>query len=130
MQEQDDLNCEQQDLERALRSMVPATVRLNPVSAAFVAGRASNGRQLRFWRAATAVMLLCGIAIRILPVGHGNTERPHGPGSIMIVQQPSGSSLPDESVLMLQRAINDRGAEGLPPPRLCPVQPLRAGDVL
>ena len=132
MQEQDGLNMERRNLELALRSVAPGAVRVDPVSAAFAAGQASGRRQAKFWRAAVAILLATGIAIRLLSPGRTAIETSHDvPAPVVIIEQESPhASLPDESVLMLQRAINDRGAEGLPAPRLCPVQTLHAGDVL
>src|SRR5215469_5928905 len=132
MQEQHRLNADQRELERGLRSVAPAAVRVDPVSAAFAAGRASGRRQVRFWRAAAAIVLTTGIAIHFMPAGHTAVETSHdSPGTVLVIQQQSGPpALPDESLLMLQRAIEDRGAEGLPAPRLCPVESLHAGDVL
>jgi hypothetical protein len=132
MQEHDGLNAERRELELALRSVAPAAVRLDPVSAAFAAGKASGRRQARFWRALVAIVLAGGIAMRLLPAGRVNVETsPDRPDSVLVLQQQSPEvSMPDASVLMLQRAINDRGADGLPAPRLCPVQTLYAGDIL
>jgi hypothetical protein len=131
MQERDGLNAERRELELALRSVVPRSVRVDPVSAAFAAGKASGGRKVRFWRATTALVLAAGISIRFLPASRSVVETAHdGSTSVVMPQQPPETSASDASVLILQRAIENHGAEGLPAPRLCPVQPLHAGDVL
>ncbi|HSZ55193.1 MAG TPA: hypothetical protein VK797_06000 [Tepidisphaeraceae bacterium] len=133
MQEQDGLSTEQQELELALRSVAPAAARVDPVSAAFAAGLASGRRQIRFWRATAVIVLATGIASQLLPGGHGGaSDSPHDrPGSVLVVRQESSEPpLPEQSVLMLQRAMEKQGAEGLPAAPLCPVQTLHAGDVL
>jgi hypothetical protein len=116
-----------------LRSVAPTAARVDPVSAAFAAGLASGRRPIRFWRATAVIMLATGIASQLLPGGHrGASDSPHDrPGSVLVVRQESSEPpLPKQSVLMLQRAMEKQGAEGLPAARLCPVQALHAGDVL
>ena len=133
MQEQDGLTTEQRELELALRSVAPTAARVDPVSAAFAAGMASGRRQIRFWRATAAIVLAAGIAAQLLPGGHGGApDSPHDrPGSVLVIRQQSPEApFPEQSVLMLQRAMEKQGAEGLPAARLCPVQTLHAGDVL
>ena len=134
MQEPDGLNAAQREFERALRSVAPTAAQVDPVAAAFAAGKASGRRQMHFWRAAAVVALAIGIGIRLLPAGRGGAVTlPHDrPGSIVVFQRESTptAALPDQSVLMLQRALEKQGVEGLPAARLCPVQTLHAGDVL
>ena len=133
MQEQDELNAQRRELELALRSVVLTAARVDPVSAAFAAGMASGRRQIRFWRATAVIVLATGLAVRLLPGGHGGAPvSPHDrPGSVLVIRQQSPEPpLPEQSVLMLQRTMEKRGVEGLPAARLCPVQTLHAGDVL
>jgi hypothetical protein len=58
MQEQDGLNPEELELERALRSLSPAGAKLNPIAAAFEAGQQFRQRQTRAWSAAFVALLL------------------------------------------------------------------------
>jgi hypothetical protein len=130
MQEPDGLNTTQRELELALRSVAPTAVRVDPVSAAFAAGKASGRRQVWFWRTASVLILAGGIGVRLIP---GRDVVPSDrSGPIVVVQRgaPEAPAFGDQSVMMLQRAMDRHGADGLPAAQLCPVQTLHAGDVL
>jgi hypothetical protein len=58
MQEPDGLNSEQLELERALRSLSPARAQIDPIAAAFEAGRKVRQRQVRAWASAFVALLV------------------------------------------------------------------------
>jgi hypothetical protein len=126
-------------VESALRSLAPAAANVDPVAAAFDAGRRSAGRQVRWWRSAAAVLLLLGAGSWMIPFAHRETDvtRPESPGGSTLVmhKQPKTPApvqpLPDESLLMLEQVVREKGVDGLPAPlRLPAVRPVAAGDKL
>jgi hypothetical protein len=132
------LNSAQREVEGALRSLAPANASVDPVAAAFDAGRHSTRGQVRMWRSAAAVLLLIGAGSWLVPTGRRGAEvtPPVSPGSssFVIHTRPQRTvptqPLADESLLMLEQVVRDKGMDGLPaPPRLPADRPvIRAGD--
>jgi hypothetical protein len=126
----------QRELERALRSLAPRAPRVDPVAAAFDAGRRSSRRHVQLWRSAAAALLLIAGGSWLIPIGRRGADvtRPVSPGSTLVIHmrplQPAPAQpLPDESLIMLQQAMREKGLDGLPAPRLPAVRPVAAGDL-
>ncbi len=127
MPEQDGLNPAERELEEALKSLAPAAARIDPIGAAFEAGRRSVRSQVRVWRAATAAAILIGIGSWVLSVGPGiGTHVPVVAITVPSISQP----LPPQSLFMLQAAYRDKGLAGLPATNLPPVGATRSADLL
>jgi hypothetical protein len=132
------LNPAQREVEGALRSLAPASARVDPVAAAFDAGRRSTARQVQLWQSATVVLLLVGAGSWFIPAGRrgAGLPTPEVPGSVAVIpahlpaaQAAPVQPLPDESLLMLQQLVRDKGVDGLPAPRLPAVRPVRADEL-
>ena len=67
MQDEAGLDPPERELELALRSLAPAVARIDPVSAAFEAGRRSSRRQVRLWQSAVAALLLVSAGSWLIP---------------------------------------------------------------
>jgi hypothetical protein len=117
------------EFEAALKSLTPTEGRVDPVAAAYEAGRRSAAGQLRVWRAAAAVMVVVGAAAVMLSRSSPNVPRSASPVAIMATQ-PAAPAAPPQSLFMLQRAVREHGLDGLPASDLPPAQDLRAGDTL
>jgi hypothetical protein len=129
-----DLTPAQRELERALRSLPAAHAPLDPVAAAFTAGRRSAERPLRLWRSAAALLLLTTIAphaLRTPPSTPGRGEGGYAtvaPPRILQVATPATPS--PHSLLMLQKSLHEHGIDGLPPSHLPAVRPTPASRTL
>jgi hypothetical protein len=132
------LNPAQREVEGALRSLAPAPARVDPVAAAFNAGRRSAGRQVHLWRSAAAFLLLLSAGSWLVPLsrkGSSGVTPPEPAGSLAVIPTRSqvpptpAQPLPEESLIMLQQAVRDKGLDGLPAPRLPAVREVGAGDL-
>ncbi|HEY4232319.1 MAG TPA: hypothetical protein VGM76_02750 [Lacipirellulaceae bacterium] len=131
MSEQDELNPAERELEAALRSLTPATVRIDPVAAAFAAGERTARRQLRQWQSATAALVVISACAWFVPVQRGtifgrHIEAPAPIADSVAVVQPHS----EQSLLKLRQAIWEKGDDGLPAVELPLVTPLRANEML
>jgi hypothetical protein len=110
---------------------MPAAAAVDPIAAAFTAGRRSSQRTLRVWQSAIAVMfLLAGgsWAMRF-------TSVPPRPSPAIVIQLPATSApraqaAGEQTLIMLQRAVEDRGIDGLPASPLPSVHPIQMNDML
>jgi hypothetical protein len=127
MSEQDGLNPAERELEEALKSLAPAAARIDPVSAAFEAGRRSVRTQLHVWRMATAAALMIGAGSWLIPIGAGIENRTP---VVAVAATPMAPALAPQSVFVLQAAMREHGVAGLPATRLPDVGSGRASDVL
>jgi hypothetical protein len=95
MQEPDGLNSEELELERALRSLSPARADLDPIAAAFEAGRKVRQRQVRAWAGAFVVLLV--VASSMLLWMRQSTRRVRRPidGSNSAVRAQPRDQLPN-----------------------------------
>jgi hypothetical protein len=134
------LNPADRELETALAGLSPARAdRVDPISAAFAAGRSGARRQARRWRYAAVVMLVIaaggwltaaarigarGMATR--PEGTMMLVRSHDPPAAQQRPQPA----PAQSWLMLRGAVLDGSLERLPASPTPATQTMRAADVL
>ena len=119
------LNPAQREVEGALRSLAPAAARVDPVAAAFDAGRRSDPP-------AGATVAVGGRGAVAARGGElAGPERPPGcrrdasavprrvdpghPDAAANARSPV-QPLPDESLLMLEQVVHDKGVGGLPAP--------------
>jgi hypothetical protein len=118
------LSDQERELESALRSVVPAAARIDPISAAFTAGRRSGARVVRAWQSAAAAMLLLAIGIRFLPATHHVAIEPINPSTIIVAMEAPAP----QSVEALQIAIREKGVDALPATSVPAVQLLNANN--
>lgn len=131
MQEQNGLNPDQRELESALRSLVPAARRIDPIAAAFAAGRGSGRRQLHLWQAGAVLMLLIGAGSWLAPARHGAVVQSHDlpePTVALRPPPPPAEPLAAESLQALQETVREKGLDGLPAANIPTVHILHAGD--
>jgi hypothetical protein len=131
MQVPNDLSPADREIEDLLRNLAAREVRLDPVSAAFAAGRRSSRRQVRLWRAAAVGLLLLGIGISQLANGNladsGTVERPSLAASPVRTANPA--MLGAHSWAMLHRAMGQHGVDGLPTTQIPEVRSIRSHDL-
>jgi hypothetical protein len=127
MSEEIGLNPAERELEEALQSLAPAAARIDPIAAAYEAGRRSMRRQLQLWRAAAAAVVFAGVGSWLVPFAHREiTNEP-----LVAQQSPSfAQPLAAQSVLMLSAAVREHGIAGLPATRLPVVSSTRPSDLL
>lgn len=84
------------------------------------------------------VLLLLAAGSWLLPVSRrgAGVATPEVPGSIAVIPThlPTGRAaavqpLPDESLIMLQQRVRDKGVDGLPTPRLPDVRSVAVDDL-
>ena len=126
MQDQHDLTAEQRELERELQSLAARPGRIDPVAAAFAAGKRSAAKKLNAWRGAACGLLLIAIASWMIPTVHsGKSPQTFEPSTIASHSPPSSAPpMSNQSVLILQQAATQRGVDGLPQPPLSTSKPL------
>jgi hypothetical protein len=141
---EDENNCRlgpaERELESALAALSPARAGgLDPVAAAFAAGRRSVRREARAWRAAAIVMLAIGGAGGWFTRVTGHSQPSRSDGTTVFVKshespasQRTPQAAPAQSWLMLRGALIEGGVERLPAasPTPVPTQTMRAADVL
>lgn len=113
----DDLISADRELERAFRSLPPIKSHVDPIVAAFRAGRASRSRQVHLWRCAAGIALTIGIGSRWI-LSHDNriNNINSNPSSLVVDFAPPllARPMPAESVSVLNRAVLEHGLAGLP----------------
>jgi hypothetical protein len=121
----------QQELELALGSLSPVVGRVDPVSAAFLAGRRSVRRQVVGWQSAAAILLIAGGLSWVLPVKSPVVHRAESVQAVALITPEAAPAQPlsDQSLLMLQNAVRDKGLDGLPTSNVPELQVVRAGDI-
>jgi hypothetical protein len=131
MQEHDELNPADEEVVEALRSVAPAAVRIDPLAAAFAAGRQSAENQLVRWRALAATLLVAGSAAWLLPAREygADANRPQP----TIASQISDNRMPEthaQSLVSLQHAVYRYGIHSLPATNIPRAGSIRIGDRL
>jgi hypothetical protein len=132
MDEKDYLTPADQEFENALRHLSPATGRIDPISAAFAAGKRSAQKRERVWQSTSALLLLMGFTIWFLPGLHQSTSdlavrRPPTPewvnttvvtgvrtGVHVQTQRESDQPISNQSMAALERTVLDQGVDALP----------------
>jgi hypothetical protein len=132
MQEPNGLNHEQRELESALRCLSPAAAKIDPITAAFTAGRRSSRRQLHLWRSATVLILLVGAASRLMPPERNAAVQPRDFSENKIAirsEQPPPEAPAPQSVRVLQETMREKGPDGLPSANVPSVQIISIGNL-
>src|SRR5438477_10615615 len=96
MPEPEGLTPAQRELESALKSLAPAMARVDPVAAAFIAGRRSSQFQVHVWRAAAAIILLIGAVAVLMPPMRSSTVP-----ALVAVPTPSPAFVPVSGQVVL-----------------------------
>jgi hypothetical protein len=132
MQENNELSPADRELAESLRVLKPVVVRIDPVAAAFAAGRRSATRQLQRWRAAVAVLVVVSAAPWLTPAVETGDVSQRLPSTIASrAPAPTvGTPPPVHSVMALRQAVFRNGIEALPPTQLLTSSAVRAIDLL
>jgi hypothetical protein len=130
MSDQDELNPAELEFEAALKSLSPAATRLDPVSAAYEAGRRSVRSQVRVWQAAAAVLTLVGAGSWLLPSGQQlvAVEKVRVPTVVAVSRESAPIS--EQSMMMLQKAIWEKGVDGMSPVQLAPTKVIHVDEII
>ena len=128
MQENDAVN---RELEDALRNLSPKMAKVDPIAAAFSAGRRSANHRLHVWQSAVAAMLLVNVGLWFAPI-----HRPAAP-TISQVQPvgifqptPPSSPLSEQSIAVMEQRVLEHGVDALPVTHIPAQQPVRLRDSL
>ena len=130
MFQENELSPAEREMEAALRSLVPSSARIDSVATAFAAGRRSARRELTLWRGAAAIVLLLSIGSRLIPSGKEQplAGKPPRPTTVVATMTPM-PPISEQSMVMLRRAIGERGIEGLSPVQLSPVKTINEHEL-
>ena len=115
--QEDGLNPEQRELERVLRSLSPTSARLDPIAAAFEAGRKVRQRQTRAWVSACVMLFLvqCASLVWMRFNNVAPWSRPVEQASIPRQLQPaSAPAHPMPTLLLLENVVDKQGLDRLP----------------
>jgi hypothetical protein len=126
MQEQDGLTPGERELELAMKSLSPIAARIDPIAAAFAAGRRSGHKHIYLWRATAVLMLLVGAGSWLAPARRNVVVQPHEFSEPAVALQPPPAA---ESLQVLQRTVLEKGLDGLPAENIPAVRVLRAEDI-
>ena len=132
MQEQS-LSPGQRELEEALKTLRPKDGKIDPVGAAFGAGKALAHRQVRLWQSMTGVLLLAAVGTWMLPARHADVSPSHNSSGATIALERTRShpqTWSSQSVLMLQESMWKNGMDDFPATPLPDVNPMHAGAQL
>ena len=115
--EQNPLTPAQRELEEALRSIAPTAAGIDPVAAAFAAGRHSARFQVHLWRSAAAILLLIGVIAALMP----SMRAAQAPAPLAVqTHAPAAATLSSQSMLALQQGVREKGLAGLAPVHVPP----------
>jgi hypothetical protein len=112
-------------IESSLRRLAPTPARLDPITAAFAAGRRVQKRTTRLWQTVCVCLVLITAAIGRTTPRHADLAT--SPPLAVIQQVPMMPS--EQSLLMLQRDIGEKGIDGLPEEALPPAQPASSANL-
>ena len=129
MSEQDELNPVERELEAAFKSLTPKAARLDPIAAAYDAGQLSARRQVRRWRVATAAMAILGAGTWLLPVAQSSLAEKEVRGPVVAAAPAEARPVSQQSMIMLQRVVWEKGMEGLTPVQLAPVEAVHINEI-
>lgn len=124
-----DLTPAQRQLESALKSVAPKSVRVDAVAAAYAAGRRSARRQARFWQVAAALLFLATSVSWLAPARHAaDVAINYSASSPVEPRHPSPvRPFSNQSLFVLQATVQAKGIDALPPtdvPAVQSVQPV------
>jgi hypothetical protein len=129
-----EMNPADRELEAALRSLSPTrTTAIDPIAAAFAAGRQSAQTQVRLWQVAAAAVLMIAVGSWLIPAGDdggsGVVVVTAPPETVAVVTSAPVASPPSgHSMLSLQQTVRERGVDGLPETELPTIRNLRVAD--
>ena len=112
-----DLTPAQRQLESALKSVAPTSVRVDPVAAAYAAGRRAAQRRTRFWQLAAALLLFATSVSWLAPTRHAvDVATDHSASSPVEPRHPSPvRPFSNQSLFVLQATVQSKGIDALPP---------------
>ena len=121
MAEEDGLSGAERELESALKSVPPIEVAVDPIQAAYVAGRRSQQRAVRIWQGGTLAATAAACVFAWLPIGQFRSKsNAVVPGHSVAVQNrgATAAAAVDQETAMTEQAVLDHGLDGLSPLRL------------
>ena len=129
MSDQDELNPAERELEAALKSLSPVATRLDPVSAAYEAGRRSVQSQVRVWRAAAAALALVGAGSWLFPNGQNQVAVQQVQVPTVVTVSRESAPMSEQSMVMLRKAIWEKGVDGMSPVQLAPAKVIHVDEI-
>jgi hypothetical protein len=129
MSDQDELNPAERELEAALKSLTPRATRLDPAAAAYSAGHLSARREVRRWRVATAAMALLGAGTWLFPVGQNFWNEKQARVPVVVAVSPEMRPVSEQSMVMLQRVVWEKGVDGLAPVQPAPTKNIHIDEI-
>jgi hypothetical protein len=130
MQEQNGLTPAEQELELAMKSLSPTAARIDPITAAFAAGRRSAQRPMHLWRASAVLMLLLSAGSWFAPARRNAPVRPREFSEPAVAIQASPAEpLAAESMQLLEQTVREKGLDGLPAANIPAVHEVNADDI-
>jgi hypothetical protein len=129
MSDQDELNSAELELEAAFKSLSPVATRLDPVSAAYEAGRRSVRSQVRVWQAAAAVLTLVGAGLSLVPREQPFVAVEKGRVPTVVAVSRESAPMSEQSVVMLRKAIWEKGVDGMSPIQLAPAKAIHVEEI-
>lgn len=113
--DQPNLTAAQLEIERALRSLPASRTAIDPVAAAFAAGRRSTRSTLRLFQTATALLLVASIAPRFISSpSQSLSPGQSGGGYATMSHQVSPPEISPQSLLLLDQTVLAGGLDALP----------------
>jgi hypothetical protein len=131
MSKHDELSPADNEVVETLRSLAPASARIDPVAASYAAGRNSAKSQVLRWRAFSAVLLVAGTASWFVPAGESTVPEVR-PQSDFASAAP-GTNLADahaQSLVALQQAMYRNGIQSMPATSIPRAGSIRVSDRL
>ena len=129
MSDQDALNPAELELEAALKSLSPVATRLDSMSAAYEAGRRSMRSQVRVWQAAAAVLTFVGAGLSLVPREGQLVAVEKGRVPTVVVVSRESAPMSEQSMVMLRKAIWEKGVDGMSPVQLAPTKVIHVDDI-
>lgn len=125
MSHENDLNPADRELEAALRSLSPASARVDPIAAAFRAGENSARRATRAWQSLAAVVTVALIGSWMIPSPRNSKL----PALVDSTTPIAVETVNPQSVLVMQQAVGAGGIDALPRTLVPPSRALEAKDI-
>ena len=114
----------QTDIEARLKALSPVAGRIDPIAAAFAAGKKSAAVR---WRAITAMLVVAAVMPWCLPK---TKSIPTAPTAEVAIAPVHIDPPPPENVWQLREAVLEKGLDGLPQAPVANVRTMRAMDAL